>query len=69
MYQLKMSGRLRKRIVSAVGAQSTTTTSHSPDVAYALMSARAKISSRPGMTLSSSASMASTPAHWRTSRT
>ena len=33
MYQLRMSGSDRRRIVSAVGAQSTTTTSHSPDSA------------------------------------
>ena len=31
-----MSGSDRKRIVSAVGAQSTTTTSHSPDVGVLL---------------------------------
>ncbi len=31
MYQCRMSGRDRNRIVSAVGAQSTTTTSHSPE--------------------------------------
>jgi hypothetical protein len=33
MYQLRMSGRERKRIVSAVGAQSTTNTSHSSESA------------------------------------
>ncbi len=54
-------------MVSAVGAQSTTTTSHSPDVACCLMSARANTSSRPGMTESSSASRPSTPAQAKTS--
>ena len=33
MYQLRMSGNERNRIVSAVGAQSTTITSHSPESA------------------------------------
>ena len=36
MYRDRMSGSDRKRIVSAVGAQSTTTTSHSPDSAKRL---------------------------------
>ena len=67
MYQERMSGRDSSRIVSAVGAQSTTRTSHSPDSAWVLMSPRAKTSSSPGTTASSSASMASTPAQSNTS--
>ena len=33
MYQLRMSGKDNRRTVSAVGAQSTTSTSHSPESA------------------------------------
>ena len=66
MYQARTSGSDRNRIVSAVGAQSTTTTSHSPDATWVLMSVRAKISSRPGRMASSSASTSSTPAQFRT---
>ncbi len=49
-------------MVSAVGAQSTTTTSHCPLSAWSLMSESANSSSSPGSTDSSSASTLSTPA-------
>lgn len=54
-------------MVSAVGAQSTTMVSHSPEAAKAFRSASAKISSSPGSTASSSASMPATPAQSNTS--
>ncbi len=62
MYHPSASGSASSRRVSAVGAQSTTRTSHSPDLACARTSSRASTSSAPGMTVSSSAATGSTPA-------
>ena len=67
MYQPSTSGSDSSRRVSAVGAQSTTMTSHRPLSAWSARSARAKTSSSPGTTASSSASIPSTPAQARTS--
>ncbi len=53
--------------VSAVGAQSTTTTSHAPEPAWVTRSVSDRISSSPGRSVSSSASMARTPAQSRMS--
>ena len=55
MYQFMISGRDSSRSVSAVGAQSTTSRSAVPSSTCRLTSMRPKISSRPGMTDSSSA--------------
>ena len=61
MYQPSASGRASSRSVSAVGAQSTTITSHSPERACSRSSSSASTSSAPGMTVSSSAATGSTP--------
>ena len=63
MYQLMTSGNERRRSVSAVGAQSTTRRSYRLPSTCVLTSMRLKISSRPGITDSSSAWIVSTPAH------
>ena len=62
MYHPSASGRASRRSVSAVGAQSTMITSHVPLTAWLRSSSRASTSSAPGMTVSSSAVIASTPA-------
>ena len=62
MYHPSASGSANSRSVSAVGAQSTTITSQSPLTAWLRSSSRASTSSAPGITVSSSAVIASTPA-------
>ncbi len=69
MYQFMASGSDSRRRVSAVGAQSTTSRSYRPESTWVFTSVRAKISSSPGITDSSSASMASTPAQFRNATT
>ena len=64
MYQFMTSGSESSLSVSAVGAQSTTTMSNAPLSTWVLTSIRLKISSRPGMTVSSSAWIASVPAQF-----
>jgi hypothetical protein len=64
MYQFMISGRESNRSVSAVGAQSTTRRSYLPPSTCVFTSIRLKISSRPGITESSSAWMVSTPAQF-----
>ena len=61
MYQPSASGNASRRSVSAVGAQSTTITSHSPRSGVQAKYSRASTSSAPGMTVSSSAATGSTP--------
>ena len=60
-HQRATSGNDSSRSVSPVGAQSTTITSNSPDSWWRLSCSRAKISSMPGGTVSSSARIRSTP--------
>ncbi len=64
MYHCITSGRESNRSVSAVGAQSTINTSYAPLSTCVLTSIRAKISSRPGSTVSSSAWIVSVPAQF-----
>ncbi len=64
MYQFMISGRLSSRRVSAVGAQSTTRTSKLPLSTWVFTSINAKISSSPGITVSSSAWIVSVPAQF-----
>ena len=64
MYQFMTSGSESRRSVSAVGAQSTTTMSNAPLSTCVLTSMRLKISSSPGITVSSSAWIASVPAQF-----
>ena len=61
MYQPSASGSASSRSVSAVGAQSTTMTSHAADSAWLRSSSSASTSSAPGSTVSSSAVIGSTP--------
>ncbi len=68
MYQLRASGNASSRSVSAVGAQSTTITSQRPDRMWSRTSSSASTSSAPGSTVSSSASIGSTPTTCSTDR-
>ena len=68
-YQLRTSGRLSSRSVSAVGAQSTTRRSYAPSSDARFTSVRLKSSSSPGITDNSSALIASTPPHSMTPST
>ena len=64
MYQFMTSGSESSRSVSAVGAQSTTSMSNAPLSTCVLTSIRLKISSSPGITVSSSAWIVSVPAQF-----
>jgi hypothetical protein len=68
MYQLSASGSASSRSVSAVGAQSTTITSQRPERTWSRTSSSASTSSAPGNTVSSSASIGSTPITFSTER-
>ena len=64
MYHCITSGSESSRSVSAVGAQSTISTSYFPLSTWVFTSISAKISSRPGSTVSSSAWIVSVPAQF-----
>ena len=68
MYQPRASGSASNRSVSAVGAQSTTITSHRPERACRRSSSSASTSSAPGITVISSAATGSMPAASSTDR-